>query len=177
MKAKNKTDRQRTIRYCVRCRNHGFKFNISGHKSMCNFKNCYCDMCTFSRNVNLLASLEKKNHKTSENVLTMPNENKKLQHLLVAEENERQLKEMQVKLELDDSGSDNQFCDIKGDFEAEQMQINNMEIDPNDPFGIDCMTPNDAFEINCMGEEIMTNVNAQGVLILEESRFLIVYCT
>lgn len=33
---------------CVRCRNHGLKVTLRGHKQYCTFASCTCDKCKFT---------------------------------------------------------------------------------------------------------------------------------
>lgn len=47
-------------RSCGRCRNHGLKIALTGHKSKCPYKTCACLMCNVTTRSNLLNMRERR---------------------------------------------------------------------------------------------------------------------
>jgi hypothetical protein len=53
-------------RFCGHCRNHGFKFEIRGHKGNCKYRFCVCEKCTIQEYANMLSVDERKCQKVQE---------------------------------------------------------------------------------------------------------------
>ncbi|KAL7012780.1 hypothetical protein ACKWTF_015043 [Chironomus riparius] len=47
-------------RFCGHCRNHGYKFEIRGHKRNCKYKFCSCQKCKIQEYANMLSVDERK---------------------------------------------------------------------------------------------------------------------
>lgn len=57
------TKRQKAKRFCVQCRNHGKKNQVTGHKFNCPFQKCDCDLCNLTNYVKTVSLKERKFHK------------------------------------------------------------------------------------------------------------------
>jgi len=67
--------KQKFKRFCGHCRNHGFKFEIRGHKLNCRYKFCVCEKCKIQEYANLLSVGERKcqrGQERSKNVQMIP---------------------------------------------------------------------------------------------------------
>ncbi|CAG9810979.1 unnamed protein product [Chironomus riparius] len=52
--------KQKHKRFCGHCRNHGYKFEIRGHKRNCKYKFCSCQKCKIQEYANMLSVDERK---------------------------------------------------------------------------------------------------------------------
>lgn len=60
---KKKKDRPKTKRFCVNCRNHGLREEVTGHKNNCPFQLCACECCPLATLVKVVSLKERKFHK------------------------------------------------------------------------------------------------------------------
>lgn len=60
---KTKAVKQKSLRFCVNCRNHHIKVFVSGHKNKCNYKDCECVLCSLTNHVKAVSLEERKFHR------------------------------------------------------------------------------------------------------------------
>ena len=136
----------KTKRFCVNCRNHYLKEQITGHKKNCLYKYCQCEKCILNQHVKTVSLKERKFHKLIEKQIRKAREIDDLiekidAEQLVGSENQPDSEET-FDSELCKSSEWNgdalsDFEDFQSDFFERILDLNradNIEIDKYDTF-------------------------------------------
>lgn len=54
---------KKASRFCVSCRNHSIKVSVTGHRNVCPFTGCKCELCKLTNKVKFVSLKERKIHK------------------------------------------------------------------------------------------------------------------
>lgn len=66
---KKPVEKQKSQRLCVHCRNHNIKAVVSGHKKVCKYKNCGCNLCELTNHVKAVSLKERKFHRAVDRIV------------------------------------------------------------------------------------------------------------